>query len=324
MGLEIPPHLWFVIFPVSLFVLIKGSDRFTGAAEKIGLMAGIPQFIVGVVIVGIGTSLPELISSVVAVLEGSSEIVAGNVIGSNVANIFLILGIGAIVGKKLVIKYDLINVDLPLFVGSALLVSFVMWDARISFFDAVLLSGGLFIFMFYMIESGRKPQAEEEKEVKPPFSIRPFLVILASAFIIFIGAKLTVDSVVNIASFFGVGNDIVAVSAVALGTSLPELGVTVSAVGKNNAEMVVGNILGSNIFNSFAVPGITGIVSIAAPGAQEGLIVTPSIITTGIPAMVIASLLFLVTTQDKQVSRWEGMMFVLFYIYFLCKVINIL
>jgi cation:H+ antiporter len=324
LGFEIPYFLWFLIFPISLFLLIKGSDFFTGAAEKIGLMVGIPQFIVGVAIVGIGTSLPELISSLIAVFQHSSEIVSGNVVGSNVANIFFILGIGAIVGKKLVIKYDLINVDLPLLIGSAFFISFIMWDERIAFFESILLTAGFILFMFYMIESGQKPEADEEKKEKPPFTILPFFIIIGSAALIFLGAKLTIDSVINIAEYFKVGSDIVAVTAVALGTSLPELGVTISAIRKKNAEMVVGNILGSNIFNSFAVLGLSGMAAIAVPEQKYGLVVTPSIINIGIPAMVIASLLFLVSTQDKQLSRWEGFLFIIFYLFFLGKVINVM
>jgi cation:H+ antiporter len=311
----LPVFLWFIIFPASLVVLIKGSDWFTAAAEKIGLMIGIPQFIIGVTIVSIGTSLPELISSFIAVYEKASGIVPGNVVGSNVANIFLILGIGAIVGGKLVIKYDLINVDLPLLIGSAFFAAIVCWDHRISIPEAILLVLGLVMFMGYMAFSGKQRDAIARAE-KIPFRIYPFLIIAGSGVLIFIGAKFTVDSVIHIAEFFHVGNEIIAVSAVALGTSLPELSVTISAVRKNNAEMIVGNVLGSNIFNTFAVLGL--------PGLFGGLVVPESLIVTGLPAMIIATILFLVSTQDKQVSRWEGCLFLLFYLLFIGKIINVI
>jgi cation:H+ antiporter len=311
----VPEFIWFIIFPVSLVGLIKGSDWFTAGAEKIGLMIGIPQFIIGVTIVSIGTSLPELISSFIAVYEKASGIVPGNVVGSNVANIFLILGIGAIIGNKLVIKYDLINVDLPLLIGSAFFTVLVCWDQKISIGESILLVLGIVIFMTYMVFSGKKKAAISRKQ-KTPFTIAPFLVIAASGVLIFFGAKFTIDSVIHIADFFNVGSEVIAVTAVALGTSLPELSVTISAVRKNNAEMIVGNVLGSNVFNSFAVLGL--------PGLFGGLDVPESLIITGLPALVIATLLFLVATQDKQVSRWEGCMFLVFYILFIGKIINIL
>lgn len=313
--MELPEFAWFIIFPVALVVLIKGSDLFTAGAEKIGLMIGIPQFIIGVTIVSIGTSLPELISSFIAVYEKASGIVPGNVVGSNVANIFLILGIGAVIGGKLVIKYDLINVDLPLLIGSAFFTILVCWDHRISIGESILLVLGLLIFLAYMVLTGKKKAAIAHKS-KTPFSIIPFLIVIGSGGLIFLGAKFTIDSVIHIADIFNVGSEIIAVTAVAIGTSLPELSVTISAVRKNNAEMVVGNVLGSNIFNTFAVLGL--------PGLFGGLDVPDSLIFTGLPAMVIATLLFLVATQDKQVSRWEGFMFIVFYLLFIGKIINIL
>ena len=121
--------LWIGIFIVSLLVLIKASGYFTDSAERIGIFFGIPAFIVGVTIVSIGTSLPELVSSIFAVLRNSSEIVAGNVIGSNIANIFLVLGITAIIGKKLKITYELSHVDMPFLVGSAFLLMLTVWTA---------------------------------------------------------------------------------------------------------------------------------------------------------------------------------------------------
>ncbi|GAH33655.1 unnamed protein product, partial [marine sediment metagenome] len=127
-----PTLIWIIVFVVSLFVLIKASDYFTHSAEKIGLFFGIPLFIVGATIVAVGTSLPELISSIFAVLRNSSEIVVGNVVGSNVANIFLVLGIAAIVGRRMKLTYELIHVDLPLLIGSAFLLAVTIWDGIFS------------------------------------------------------------------------------------------------------------------------------------------------------------------------------------------------
>ena len=127
--------IWIVIFIVSLFVLIKASDFFTDSAEQIGLFLGISPFLIGVTIVSVGTSMPELISSIVAVYQNSSEIVFGNVIGSNIANIFLIIGVASLISSPLRIQYELINVDLPLFVGSTFLLGLTVLDGEFSLND---------------------------------------------------------------------------------------------------------------------------------------------------------------------------------------------
>jgi cation:H+ antiporter len=122
------PLEWTAIFLISLLVLLKAAQLFTKSAEKLGLYFGIPPFIVGVTIVSIGTSLPELVSSVIAVTKDSPEIVIGNVVGSNITNVFLVLGVVAIVGKKIDITYELIHVDLPLLAGSSFLLAAMVWD----------------------------------------------------------------------------------------------------------------------------------------------------------------------------------------------------
>jgi len=305
----------FIIFVVSLTVLIKASDYFTGAAEQVGLICGMSPFAVGVVIVSIGTSLPELISSLVAVSSNSPEIVAGNVIGSNVANIFLILGVGAIIGRELSIKHDLIRVDLPLLLASAFFLALTCWDGVFTRPEAILFVAALVVFLLYLLKDGKGAPTDGEEVVSAPFTIKPFAIMLISAVFVFFGATYTIDSVIAISETMNVGKEVVAVSAVALGTSLPELMVTISAVKKKNSEMIVGNVLGSNIFNTFAVMGI--------PGLFAGLSVPENMVSTGITTMLIATVLFFGVTQDKHVTRWEGLMFLLMYIYFIGKIFNL-
>ncbi|MGH1363930.1 MAG: calcium/sodium antiporter [Calditrichia bacterium] len=304
------------VFAVSLAVLIKASDYFTAAAEEIGIICGMSPFAVGVIIVSVGTSLPELISSLVAVASNSPEIVAGNVIGSNVANIFLILGIGAIIGKELTIKHDLIRVDLPLLLASAFFLALTCWDGMFSRGEAVMFLLALIIFLAYLLKDGKGDiQGVNEKAEKASFTIKPFAIIVVSALFVFLGATYTIESVIKISELLNVGKEVVAVSAVAFGTSLPELMVTISAVKKKNSEMIVGNVLGSNIFNTFAVMGF--------PGLFSGLAVPDNMVSTGITTMLIASVLFFGVTQDKHVTRWEGFMFVLMYSYFIGKIFNL-
>jgi len=247
--------LWALIFIVSLALLVKASDVFTDSAERIGIGFGISPFIIGVTIVAVGTSTPELVSSVLAVIKGSPEIVAGNVMGSNVTNIFLILGISAIIGKKMVTSYQLANVDLPIFVGSAFLVSLMVMDGAFSLPEALLCLACLLVYLVYAVRAERVADEVKEKfleaegivirEKRRP-DLKVYTKLSISLFFLYIGANYTVVSVVRLSEMVGIGTEVIAASAVALGTSLPELVVSVRAAAMNKPELAIGNILGSN------------------------------------------------------------------------------
>ena len=311
--------MWVIIFIISLAVLVKASDFFTTSAEKIGLHFKIPPFIIGVTIVALGTSLPELISSIYAVFNGASEIVVGNVIGSNITNIFLVLGIAAIVAKKMKISFELIHVDLPLLIGSALFLTLALLDKVFSMGEAILSIIGIIIYLIYTtkIQKGHTTK-KTKKEVKSleKFQWHTVVILIASALFIFIGAKYTVESVINISEILNIGKEIIAITAVALGTSLPELVVSITAARKGKAEIAVGNVLGSNIFNTFAVMGI--------PALFGNLTIPNSILTFGLPVMIVATLLYLFITQDKEITRWEGSLLLLFYVFFVGKTFGLL
>ncbi len=157
---------WIALFLVSLAVLVKSSDFFTEAAESLGIYLGFPQFIVGVTIVYIGTSLPELVSSIFAMLDNSSEIILGNVVGSNIANIFLVLGCAAVISKRLSITYDLINVDLPLFVGTGFFLVLTVWDFNFSTGEAILSLIAYGIDLFYTISFAQQENQDQEDIAK--------------------------------------------------------------------------------------------------------------------------------------------------------------
>jgi len=310
------------IFVVSLFVLILAADYFTIAAEKIGVYFGIKPFIIGVTVVAIGTSLPELVSSVLATLKDSSEIVIGNVIGSNIANICLILGVASIITPRaMVVKYDLLSVDLPLFAGSAFFLAFTIKDLQFTSGEAFMCLVGLVIYLLYTVSTTQEFEEEdkEEKEKRDELRKKPiygqFLILIVSAFLIFLAANYTIDSITQIASSLKIGKEIIAVSAVAVGTSLPELVVTIKAARIGQPEMAVGNILGSNIFNSFAVMGI--------PGLMNQLVIPDSVLRDGIPVMLAVTILFFFTTQNNKVSKWEGWLFIVIYVWFIGKTLRV-
>ncbi len=312
---------WTAVFIFSLFVLLKSSQYFTESAERIGVYFGIPQFIVGVTIIAIGTSLPELVSSIIAVLEDSSEIVIGNVVGSNIANICLIIGVAAVVGKELTTKYDLISVDLPLFAGSSFLFALMIWDGRFSFGEALLCIVGIVLYMFYAVSVGREQGKRAVTGAGAGGERRALgwtipVVLALSAGFIYLSAKYTVESVVRISEILNVGKEIIAVSAVALGTSLPELSVSVTAARKGKSELAIGNVLGSNIFNSFAVMGI--------PALFGAVVVPPSILGFSLQLMLMVTVLYVFIAQDKKITKWEGALFLLIYCFFIGRIFNLL
>jgi len=313
---------WLALLIVSLVVLIKSSDYFTNSAEKMGLHFGISPFVVGITIVAIGTSLPELVSSLIAVFNDSSEIVVGNVIGSNIANIFLILGVAGIIArKKLEITKNLLHVDLPILVASAFLLAITIWDGKFTFIEAILCLAGMTIYSFYLISSRTREADIKIKEelkgevIKNGLPPKVWIILLVSSFFIYLGAKFTIESVLELSEILQIGKEIIAISAVALGTSLPELFVTISAARKGKPEMAVGNVLGSNIFNTFVVMGI--------PGLFGNLIIPSNIILFSLPMMLIATFLFFMITQDKEITRWEGGILIIFYVFFIGKLFGL-
>ena len=308
---------WVALFIFSLAVLVKSSDIFTDAAENIGIYLGFPKFVVGVTIVSIGTSLPELLSSIFAVIDNSSEIILGNVVGSNIANIFLVLGTAAVISKKLSITYDLINVDLPLFLGTGFFLGLSVWDLHFSTGEAILCLLAYVIYMFYTISI-----AQQDEQIQPLYieqnqlgqqkvPVKDLVILVVSSIALCLGAKYTIYSVVQISEILNIGVEIIAVTAVALGTSLPELIVTIAMSRKGNPEMAIGNILGSNIFNTFVVMGV--------PGLMGNLIIPETILREGLPLMLVGTILFVFATQDKQVTKWEGLLFFIFYGWFIGK-----
>lgn len=304
--------IWLIIFIVSLFVLIKASDFFTDAAEKIGISLGISPFLVGVTIVSVGTSLPELVSSIIAVYQNSSEIVFGNVVGSNIANIFLIIGVASLISSPLRIQYELINVDLPLFVGSTFLLCLTVLDSNFSTNEAIICILGYFIYVLYSISSGKEEQElgrDRDGNSKTTLPIKQIVIVIVSSLFVFLGATYTIESVTKISEILNIAKELIALSAVALGTSLPELIVTISAAKKGNPEIAVGNVLGSNIFNSLVVMGI--------PRLTGNLVIPEDVIGGGLLVLLAGTIMFFFVTQDKQVTRWEGLIFFLFYGWFI-------
>ncbi len=306
-------YLWIVIFIVSLALLIKSSDLFVGAAESIGLKAGLSPFITGVLIVGIGTSLPELGSSIAAAAGGATEIVIGNVLGSNITNIFLVLGIAAVIGKEFTIKRDVLKFDIPFLLATTLLMSLMILDGLFSRIEGILTISAFLIYILYNLKNSGDKNAQSAVKQKPTLKEIAFLIL--SPVGIFYGAEYTVDSVIFISAFFGIGSEIIALSAIALGTSLPEVLVTIAAARKGNPDLAVGNIIGSNIFNGLVVMGIPSLIG--------SLVIPSGILAFSLPVLIAAILIFIFVIIDNKINSLEGGILLLFYLYFISNLFGL-
>ncbi|MCL0077794.1 calcium/sodium antiporter [Peptococcaceae bacterium] len=306
--------IWLAIFVISLIVLIKSADFFTTSAEKTGKLLCMPNVIIGATVVAIGTSLPELASSVMAVLKGSSEIVSGNVVGSNITNIFLVFGLAALIGSKIIVNRADINVDLFFLVASAFLLAFFAYDGKFVAREAMLC---LVIMAMYIIYAVRKSSDDNTSNNNMPskdklsFLLREFFIIALSAFFIYLSAKYTVEAIIKLSQILNIAPEVIALSAVALGTSLPELAVAVAAAKKGIPEITVGNVLGSNIFNALAVMGVPAVIGT--------LVIPQNLIEFSIPLMLAATIMFYFVFHYKEVSRWHGFIFIVFYVFFIGK-----
>ena len=300
---------WIFTFIASLFVLIKSADIFTKNGEKIGMFFNMPKFIIGVTIVSVGTSLPELSTSIVAALKGQTEFVAANVVGSNIANILMVLGIALIVAKKLNITWEISHVDLPLLISSCFIFAIIIFDGIIVWQEALILLIGYIVYVFYTIKITQQREPEENTEL---LSARTVVLFIISIFLVYFSALFTIESIIKIATLLNIGVDIISMSAVAIGTSLPELVVCIAAARMGRAEIAIGNILGSNIFNTFVVASI--------PAFITPLAVSQVTVNFALPIMIIATLMCYFITQTKQMTQWEGAMLLLIYILYIAKV----
>lgn len=311
--------LQFLIFALALSGLLIAARFFTTAAEEIGLYFKMPAFIIGVFIVGIGTSLPELVSGTLSVAKGVSEILPGNIMGANISNILLITGVVAYLNRKDInLSQGYIFVHLHYLLGAFFLLSLMVFDGEIKWLEALV---GLIAFVnysIYLVKPEEKIEAELEiaqAETRPKFPLKATLVLLAAGVGIYFGANYTVASISKIAEALHIAPSIIALTLLSIGTTLPELAVNISAIRRGNAEMAIGNVLGSCIFNTLSIPAIASWV---------GPIHVPQhLLTLSLPVMIGSGLFFYLLTQDKRISRWEGVVFLLIYLLFLLKIAHL-
>ena len=306
--------LWSVVLFVSLFWLVKSADYFTIWAENIGLYFGLSSFVVGATIVAIWGSMPELATSIIGALNWHTDFAVDNVIGSNIANTLLIWWIVAIAVKTLKVKEQLIDVDLPFFfISSAIFVYFIS-DWVFNWKEWIISLIMLTIFIFYTLSDRTKSSENKSEHKKIKTSWIAYIVL--GCIWIFLWAKYTVVSVTELWSLLNIPSAIITMLAVAIGTSLPELIISVRAALKWKHSIALWNIFWSNTFNALAVVWI--------PSLFLDLTVSETVINIWIPLFIISSLAFIFTTSDNQIQKWEWMALLVLYAVFVGNILWIL
>lgn len=301
-------------FLIGLCLLIYGADVLVTSSSKIAASFKISPLVVGLTVVAFGTSAPELAVSVQASLSGQDNIVIGNVVGSNIFNVLFILGLTALITPLLVAR-QLIKLEVPLLIVISSLLYILCLDGNLSQIEGIILFLGLVSYTVFIIYQSKKENLmSEEPEVSSVGSSslhfwikNTILVILGLAMLVY-GSDLLIESVVKIARYFEISEEVIGLTVVAAGTSMPELVTSLLAAFKGKVDMAVGNILGSNVFNILGVAGLASAIN------KNGCKISPSIESFDIPVMIAVSILCLpIFLTERTISRFEGTVLFCFY-----------
>lgn len=305
--------LWFLAMFFFLFVLLKSADYFIDNSMVLGQILKVPSFVMGATVIAFGTSLPELAVSISAILEDKASIVSGTVIGSNISNIFFILGTALIIGKGFKVDFKEYFTTIIILIFTTALTSYFLWDNFYSITEGIISVVLLLLYVVYIVFF--KKSDEEEEEHEHVFSYKPILLILLSGVGIWLGAELVIFSIQKVAVLLSIPEDLISLTIIALGTSLPELAVTIVAVKKQKYGIVLGNIIGSNIFNSLCVLGLPTVIG---HYTNHPYIISEAVFTNfSIPLMLLAVVLVFFLSLFNKASKVFGYLFVLFYLLFI-------
>lgn len=298
------------LFVTGLLLIVAGATALVRGASGLAAAAGVPPLVVGLTVVSMGTSAPELAVSVAAGLKGNTELAMGNVVGSNILNILLILGLSAAI-TPLAVQKQLVRLDVPLMIFVSAVVYVLAMDTRISTPESALLLAGLAAYLVYQLLQGRKEGGLPTGVVDQPHAAwyvnATFLLVGLGLLVL--GSHWFVGSAVTVAQALGMSDLLIGLTLVALGTSLPEVATSVVAAFKGEGDIAVGNVVGSNLFNLLGVLGATGVV------ATGGVPVSPGALGFDLPVMLAVAVACLpVFFSGLVVARWEGFLFLAYYL----------
>ncbi|KGI60762.1 calcium/sodium antiporter [Prevotella sp. S7 MS 2] len=288
-----------IVFILAGIVLVLwGADRLTDGAVALAERMNIPQIVIGLTIVAMGTSMPEFCVSLVSALKGTPDLAVGNIVGSNIFNSLLIVGVAAMV-TPMTILHSTVKKDIPFALVAAVVLLMMCMDGNISRIDAGILLALLAIFMYVTLKEAKGENGTTKEANQHPMNgWKAIGFLLLGLVCLIVGSNIFVDGATNVAHTLGVSDAVIGLTIVAGGTSLPELATSVVSARKGQSGIAIGNVLGSNVFNILAILGLTGIIS---PMIIQG------ITTTDLSVMVVAMImLWLFSFTKYTIARWEG------------------
>lgn len=283
---------------IGVIAVLWGADKFTDGAAAIARKMNIPEIVIGLTIVAMGTSAPELFTSVVSALKGSTGLALGNIVGSNIFNSLLIVGAAAAVAPIPISQVTIVK-DIPFALVSSLLLTVVCLDGNLTRLDSLLLLIGFALFLAYTLQMARNGTTEDSKSETSQALWKNILFIIIGLACLIVGSNLFVNGASTVAEQLGISDAIIGLTIVAGGTSLPELATSIISARKGQSGIAIGNVVGSNVFNILAILGITGFIS---PMRNLGGITTIDFTMLILSIILVWAMSF---TKHK-IERWEG------------------
>lgn len=307
-----------VYFVVGVIALVGGAEALVRGAARIAARTGLSSVVIGLTVVAFGTSAPELAVSLGASFQGEADIAVGNVIGSNIANVLLVLGLAAAIGGGLVVAQRIVRIDVPIMVALSVLVFVFGFDNQLERWEGVVFVLLLTVYITWTVISTRRSNqptvVTEYDEALDPDSLRKSSLVtdvglvLVGLVLLVIGSQALVESATDIARALDVSDLVIGLTVVAVGTSLPEIATSVLAAVRGQRDLAVGNAVGSNLFNIMAVLGITAVVSPSSIPIPDGAL------SLDIPVMIAVAVACLpVFANGYALKRWEGLFFLAYY-----------
>ncbi|MCM1144534.1 MAG: calcium/sodium antiporter [Blautia sp.] len=309
--------LQLLLLVAGFVMLVKGADWFVEGASKVAEKFGIPPLVVGLTIVAMGTSLPEAAVSTSAALKGSAEITIGNVLGSNILNVLLILGITSVI-RPLKVQKSTVKYEMPMVIGASVLLAVLgLFDGVVGRIEGVILLAGMVAYLWYLFQMSKKGQAVVEEDTptgKNDSLLKLLFLIVLGGIMIVLGSDITVDAATALAKLFGMDERLIGLTIVAFGTSLPELVTSATAAIKGKADIAIGNIVGSNLFNILFVAGIAAVIT--------PVVYAPDFFLDSIICIAAAILLWLCVLRKQMLQRLGGVILLAgyagYFLYLMC------
>lgn len=304
-----------LLLALGFVMLIKGSDWFVDGSSGIATKFGIPQLVIGLTIVAMGTSAPEAAVSISAAFSGNADITIGNIVGSNILNVLIILGISSVI-VPIAVAPSTIKIETPFMIAITVIMLIFGLDGVISLIDGIILILLFIVYLTYLFIVAKKDMAKnkEEEATKQISVVKAVVFAIIGLALIVLGSNVTVDAATKIATAMGVSERFIGLTIVALGTSLPELFTSVTAARKGNADIAIGNIVGSNIFNILFVVGLSALI---IPVPFDAKFIFDSIV-----AVAAGVLLLLCCLWTKKLRRWAGITMLLGYAAYFTVILN--